>query len=81
MNRRTVLIFLVALIVLPIAIFGCKGKVEKAEEPKLETTETVAQESTQAMQSQVFMEPAQTVATETIPPTAAPQIAESVFLR
>lgn len=73
MFKRISALFVAALIVLPLALFGCKGKVENtAEAPKLETSETVSTIDT----AMVTSEPAQTVATETIPPTAAPQIAE-----
>lgn len=78
----------VAVAVLPIALFGCKGKVEKpAEEPKMETTETSttstaslpAESMTSAQQAaqNVIVEPAQSAASEPIPATAAlPSAAE-----
>lgn len=73
MNKKVSVMFLAALIILPMALFGCKGKVEKVqEEPKLETPEAISP----AEGAISTTEPAQIVATETIPPTAAPQIAE-----
>jgi len=73
MNRRSLIIFFLALIILPLAFFGCKGKV--AEQSEVTGAMTPAQEM-QAAQIQVA-EPAKEVAAETIPPTAAaPQIAE-----
>lgn len=78
MKKEFFVLFLIAMIVLPIALFGCKGKVDKpAEEPGLEATDTMAPlptESTisaqQAAQN-VIIEPSQMVAAEAIPPTAA----------
>lgn len=84
MNKKFFVACLVALMVLPIALFGCKGKVEKpAEEPKLEATDTMAPLPTegtisaqQAAQN-VIVEPAQDIAAEPIPATAAvPETAE-----
>jgi len=71
MNKFLV-IFIMALIVMPLAIVGCKGKVEQPAEQAMETTETASLEQTAGAP---ITEPAQTVATETIPPTAAPQVA------
>lgn len=85
MNNKFFVLFLIAIIVLPIALFGCKGKVDKpAEEPKMEATDTMAPLTTegtisaqQAAQN-VIVEPAQTVAAEVIPPTAAvPETAQA----
>lgn len=73
MKKKVLVMFLAALIILSMALFGCKGKVEKVqEEPKLETPEAISP----AEEAISMTEPAQTVATETIPPTAAPQIVE-----
>ncbi len=75
----------IAIAVLPIALFGCKGKVEKpAEEPKVETTErsttslpTESMTSAQQAAQNVIVEPAQSVASEPIPATAVlPNVAE-----
>lgn len=73
MDKRIWLVLTIALIVTPLVIVGCKGKVEKTDEAQItETTEAIAP----AGDTQALMEPAQTVATETIPPTAAaPQAA------
>lgn len=78
MRRKFFVLFLVAIMALPIAFFGCKGKVDKpAEEPRLETTDTMvplAAEGTisaqQAAQN-VIVEPAQMIAAEDIPSMAA----------
>lgn len=75
MNKRFWLVFLVVLAVLPMAIVGCKGKVEKPQEmppAMMETQETTTPAATENL---AVTEPAQSVATETIPPTAAPEIA------
>ena len=68
MVRKIFIIALAALLVLPMAISGCKGKVEKpAEEPKMEVPEAVS--ATGEVTTNV--EPANTVAAEAIPPPAA----------
>ncbi|MFA6320527.1 MAG: peptidoglycan-binding domain-containing protein [Candidatus Omnitrophota bacterium] len=75
MNKRFFIIVLVAVIVLPLAFFGCKAKVEKTETP--ETSATMPAEAiSPATETLATPEPAQIVATETIPPSAAPQVAE-----
>jgi len=80
MGRKILFLSLIGMTILSVALFGCKGKVEKAAEgPRMEGTETIAQmEATTQPQAPAIVEPAQTVATETIPPTAAPQIAEKI---
>ena len=76
MNKGLWLVFLVALIVVPMALVGCKGKVEKPQEMPPAVTENPGGTTTAAQEANVAVtEPAQTVATETIPPTAAPEIA------
>lgn len=64
--------FIIVLVVLPIALFGCKSKVDKSQE--MMGTEATSPTEMASTEMQVT-EPAQNVATETIPPTAAPQIA------
>lgn len=84
MSRKFLTAILIAIIVLPIALPGCKGKVEKpAEEPNLEATDTMAplpmdnMTSAQQAAQNVIVEPAQSLASEPIPATAAlPEIAE-----
>ncbi|MFA5143505.1 MAG: peptidoglycan-binding domain-containing protein [Candidatus Omnitrophota bacterium] len=76
MNKRFLTIALVALVLLPLAILGCKGKVEKPQE--LDTSAAMPEAmSTPSAGGETLAtpEPAQTVATETIPPSAAPQVA------
>ena len=65
------MIALVALVLLPLAIFGCKGKVEKIQAP--ETSAAMPEAAAPVGDTLATQEPAQTVATETIPPSAAPQ--------
>ena len=72
MNRRILIIFFLALTILPLAFFGCKSKM--AEQSEMTGTMTPAEEM-QAAQIQ-GTETAKEVAVETIPPTAAPQLAE-----
>lgn len=61
------MIALAVLLVVPMAISGCKGRVEKpAEEPNMEVPESVS--ATGEIITNI--EPANTVAMEAIPPTA-----------
>ena len=71
MKKRFLTIALVALVLLPLAFFGCKGKVEKSQAP--ETSAAMPETTAPAGDTLATQEPAQTVATETIPPSAAPQ--------
>ena len=75
-DKFTVIIFVIAL-TLSISIFGCKGKVEKA--PDAQLTEMDQGAVVQSTDNFVTTEPAQIVATETIPPTAAPQITQKPY--
>ncbi len=78
MNRRFWIVFLSVAIILPVAVIGCKGKVQKTQEATMPpaVTEGTEQGQTAPMtENVVSTEPAQTVATETIPPTATPGIA------
>ena len=81
MNRSLMIGFVVALVLAPLTIVGCKGKVDK-EAATVQTESTEAQapvEDVVASQAPVT-EPAaqQTVSQETIPPTAAvPTVAQS----
>lgn len=74
MNRRFLGLVLVALLVLPIAFFGCKGKVENTTPDTSVAMPEALAPSTETVAS---LEPAQTVATETIPPSAAPGLTVS----
>jgi len=77
MLRSILSVVLVGLLILPIAVSGCKGKVENpSEEPRMEVPEAIS--STTAVNP--IMEPSQAVAMmEVIPPTsAAQQISASV---
>lgn len=73
MDKKFLLIALVAVVVLPLAILGCKGKVEKSQAP--ETSAAMPEAMAPAGEPLATTEPAQVVATETIPPSAAPQMA------
>jgi len=56
------------LVILPLAVVGCKSKVENV-------TEAPGAEMSEAMlTTETAPEPAQTVASEAIPPTAAPEM-------
>lgn len=82
MRKSLIAVFAVGLIIMPLAIFGCKGKApEGGEAAKTESTEpTVPTEEVIVTQSPVT-EPvsAQVFSQETIPPTAAvpPRLQES----
>jgi peptidoglycan hydrolase-like protein with peptidoglycan-binding domain len=70
MSKKIFIIALIGLLIVPMAISGCKGRVEKpAEEPKMEVPESVS--ATGEVVTNI--EPANTVASEAIPPTAAVQ--------
>lgn len=74
MNRSLMLVFVVALMVVPLAVVGCKGKVDReAEMSGPEMTEATSPvEDVMATQSPVTEPSAiQAVSQETIPPTAA----------
>ncbi|MDD5427682.1 MAG: peptidoglycan-binding domain-containing protein [Candidatus Omnitrophica bacterium] len=75
MNKRFLVIILVAMVVVPLAIFGCKAKADKPETP--ETSAAMPMDTmAPAADTLAIQEPSQLVATETIPPSAAPQLAE-----
>ena len=71
MKRVLIAVSLAVLIMIPLVISGCKGKVEKESEmPKTEAT--VPTEETVVTQAPVTESaPAQVATQETIPPTAA----------
>ena len=74
MGKRFLVAAVVALMVVPLAITGCKARqkpveVQSAEVPEATTTEDL-------LSPQAPLEPAQMVATETIPPTANPPVQE-----
>lgn len=73
MNKRFLVVILAGLIILPVAIFGCKGKVEKEQAP--DTSMAMPEAMSTSQEALMPPEPAQIVATETIPPSASPQIA------
>ena len=78
MSKRFAVVLVMALIVVPMAVAGCKGKsADMPEEMKAESMD-VPQAVTTTQEAQVLQatEPDQTVATETIPPTASPQVTE-----
>ena len=78
MRRKYFVVALAVLAIISTALYGCKGKVEKpAEEASVEATATDLMPQSDAMLAaatqaqQTVVEPAQSVATETIPPTSA----------
>ncbi len=82
MSKRFLMVAIVALALMPLAIFGCKGKVEKPQPPE---TSVVMPEAAMPQANETTLvaspEPAETVATETIPPSAAPQVAQAPALQ
>jgi len=84
MSRGLMLVFAVALMIVPLAVVGCKGKVDKeAEMAKFETTEAVAPAEDVVITQSPVTEPSATQAVnqETIPPTAAvPSAADTMIL-
>ena len=81
MNRSLMLVFAAALMIVPLAVVGCKGKVDReAGTAKVETTEAVAPAEDVVVTQSPVTEPSatQAVSQETIPPTAAvPPAAET----
>jgi peptidoglycan hydrolase-like protein with peptidoglycan-binding domain len=73
MDKRFFTAAVIAAVVLPLALAGCKSRAEKpaSEEMVSETVEMVTPAADEALSIQAVVEPAQAVATETIPPTAA----------
>ena len=84
MSRSLMLVFAVVLMVVPLAVVGCKGKVDKeAGMANLETTEAVAPVEDVVVTQSPVTEPSATQAVnqETIPPTAAvPPVANTATL-
>ena len=72
MNKRYAALVVVALAALPLAVVGCKAKTEKPVEVQTAEVPEAAGTTEELLSPQAPLEPAQTVATETIPPTATP---------
>lgn len=72
MSKKLLVVFVAAMAIVPLAFVGCKGKTESAPEEMAEApaASTPMMEEAQVVQ---VTEPAETVAIEGIPPTAAPQ--------
>jgi len=68
MNKRFLVIALIAFLAVPLAVVGCKAKTQKPVEIQNE----VPAMTEDMVPTQAPLEPAQMVATETIPPTANP---------
>lgn len=84
MSKRFYFVALAAPVIIAVALFGCKAKVEApSDEARVEAVaaDTLPQSdamlAAQTQAAQTVIEPASTVATETIPPTAAVQQAAS----
>ena len=79
MGKRFFAAAVILAVVVALGTAGCKGRVEQpvTEESSFESVEMITPMSDEMLSVQAVVEPAQTVATETIPPTAAvPQVAE-----
>lgn len=72
MRKVLAAVFVIGLIILPIVVFGCKGRHGEGDATGVSTEPTVSVEEVVVTQTPVT-EPsaAQTVSQETIPPTAA----------
>ncbi|MDP2913383.1 MAG: peptidoglycan-binding domain-containing protein [Candidatus Omnitrophota bacterium] len=78
MVKRVFIVFMAVSAVMSLALFGCKGRVEKnVEGSGIEQTEIVTSPEDTVMAQAPVAEPAQSVAVETIPPTAQPQMADT----
>ena len=76
MNKRFFTVLSVALVISSLAFFGCKSKVDKAAEmQRQELSEGMTAAQDILGPETAVQEPAQNLATETIPPTASPEIA------
>lgn len=72
MKNKIFIIILAALVIIPIAFIGCKARSrEVSETTMMEPQDPGAPIPGEQVQ---MVEPSQTVATETIPPTAAPAL-------
>ncbi|MDP3791133.1 MAG: peptidoglycan-binding domain-containing protein [Candidatus Omnitrophota bacterium] len=74
MKKGLMVVFVAGLIILPLAVFGCKGKVQtEGDMVKTEPTEAVVMTEEVVVSQTPVTEPApaQMVSQETIPPTAA----------
>lgn len=74
MSRRVFAILMVVSALSALVFLGCKARTEKApSEMGMETNPAMT--AIEGTEGTAITEPSQTIATETIPPTAAPQIA------
>lgn len=74
MSKKLLIALVAGLVGLSIALVGCKGRVDKAQEQALQPELEIAEQSlitTEEGMSTQPIEPAQTIAMETVPPTAA----------
>jgi len=71
MSKKFFYVALIAVLAVPLAIVGCKAKAQKPVEIQSEALETTVV-TEEMIPAQAPLEPAQMVATETIPPTATP---------
>lgn len=75
--KRVILLVIALSVIIPLGIFGCKGKVEQAaEEPGMEMVESGQVAVSDTALGVQGPEPAQNIAVETIPPSATPPMAE-----
>ena len=68
MRKVLLTVFVIGLIILPLAVFGCKGKVQKESES---ATEPTAMTEEVVVTQPPVTEPSQSAVQEAIPPTAA----------
>jgi len=83
MNKGLMLVFVVVLMIVPLAVVGCKSKVDKeAEMANFETTEAMIPVEDVVITQSPVTEPyaIQVVSQETIPPTAVvPPVTDTVI--
>lgn len=75
MSKRFFVLVSVGILAISLAMVGCKARSQKPVEIQGEASEAPAT-SEEMVPSQAPLEPAQMVATETIPPTANPPVQE-----
>lgn len=69
--KKILVLVTIALIIIPLSFLGCKAKTQNTPEQAMTETTAMTPSQEEAMQTQPI-EPAQNVASEPIPPTAAP---------
>lgn len=73
MDKKLLIIFFAILIIMPLVFIGCKGKVEGPPESQ-DVADSSGTIPIEGPLGTPITEPSETVAKETIPPTATPEV-------